>query len=117
MLSKNMMTLMGMCLFLSSNGLWADNLQASDLENENKGKKPLVSVVSEITSPILYAPGTDIPKKPRLNRDELLKQATLRLKDSLSKPSKPVRLFVEEDEQSLTSDLGSFFAQYNRGDS
>ncbi|MBY0461856.1 MAG: hypothetical protein K2Q34_01580 [Alphaproteobacteria bacterium] len=116
MLSKKMMALLGMSLFLSSNGLWADNLQASGLDEETKGKKPLVPVVSEINLPILYFPGTEEPKKTRLSRDELLKQAVLRSKDSLNVPSKPVRLFVDEDEQPLASDLKSFFAQYNRGD-
>ena len=114
--SKRMMALLGACLILSSNGLWAESSQAAALDDEIKSKKPLAPVVSEKSLSVSYFSGTDSPKKQRLSRDELLRQAALRSQNSLSVPSKPVRLFVDEDEQPLATDLRSRFAHYNRGD-
>ena len=119
--SKKILTLFGMFLALSSNVLIAAHSNAADPEEAVKSQK-LVSVTNKVTfsseaeleKP--YFLGADRPQKVKLSREELLKQAALRSINSLSVSSKPVRLFVDEDEQPLASDLKSFFAQYNRGD-
>ena len=78
MSSKKMMALLGACLILSSNGLWAEPSQASVLDDEIKSKKPLAPVVSEKNLYIPYFSETDSLKKQGLSLDELLRQAALR---------------------------------------
>lgn len=108
--SKKLIPILGMCLILSSNGLWARYSQAADTDEEVKVKKHFTPVITDFAVSNIEAP------KVRLSRDDLLKQAILRVKETKNQPSRPVKLFVDEDEKPLASDLKSFFAQYNRGD-
>jgi|GEM_PF-5821026 hypothetical protein len=113
--SKKILTLLGVCLFLSFDVLIAAHSNAADCEEEVKSKRTLVPVKADIeTEGMPYFPEIDSLKKVRLSREDLLRQAFERMKGNIS--SKPVRFFVDEDEQPLASDLKSFFAQYNRGD-
>lgn len=108
--SKKIITLLGIGLILGANSLWAGYSQAADTDDEIKVRKHFASVRTD------FVFSNTEPTKVRLSRDELLKQAVLRMKDSLNEPSKPVRLFVDADDKPLASDLKSFFAQYDRGD-
>lgn len=119
MSSKKILTLLGVCLFLSSNVLIAAHSNAADCEEEVKSKRTLVPVKADIallseTERVPYLPGIDSLKKVRLSREDLLRQAFGRMKEDIS--SKPVRFFVDEGKRPLASDLKSFFAQYDRGD-
>lgn len=108
--SKKVIPILGMCLILSSNGLWAGYSQAADNDGEVKTKKHFTPVITDFGFP-----DTELFKM-RPSHDELLKQAVLRMKATNSESSKPVRLFVDEDQKPLAGDLKSFFAQYDRGD-
>ncbi len=102
--SKKLITFLGVCLILSSSGLWAGYSQAADTDDEVKVKKHFTPVITD------FAFSNTEPPKARLSRDELLKQAILRMKDSkATEPTKPVRFFVDEDEKPLAGDLKSFF--------